>query len=66
MSKECHYAAKNSCDIWSDYQVALLSLEEAEELSHQNWIEIQHLYDRVCQLEKYILDLGLTLPEEPY
>lgn len=65
MYKECLYVANRNCDIWVDYQVVLLSLKEAEELSQQNWVEIQHLYDRVCQLEKYIRDQGLTLPEEP-
>lgn len=66
MRKECHCTVNHNCEIWIDYQVALFSLEEAEELSHLNWIEIQHLHDRVCQLEKYIRDQGLTLPEEPY
>lgn len=66
MRKACQCTVNRNCEIWTDYQVALLSLEEAEELSHLNWIEIQHLHDRVCQLEKYIRDQGLPLPEEPY
>lgn len=66
MRKDCQCTVNRNCEIWLDYRVALLSLEEAAELSHQNWLEIQHLHDRVCQLEKYIRDHGLTLPEEPY
>ena len=66
MREKCPSSANRYCDIWIDYQVAQIALEEASELSHQNWIEIQQLYDRVCQLEKYIRDQGLPLPEEPY
>ena len=40
------------------------SLQEAEELSHQNWLEIQHLRDRICQLETFIRTEGLPFPEK--
>lgn len=65
MRKKCQYETSRYCDIWIDYQVALNSLEEASELAHLNWIEIQNQYDRINQLEKYIRDHGLPLPEEP-
>ncbi len=48
MHEKCRCNKNCYCDIWIDYQVALNSLQEAEELAHQNWLEIQHLYDRVC------------------
>ena len=66
MCRECQFETGRCCDIWIDYQVTLNSLEEASELAHQNWIEIQNQYDRICQLEKYIRDLGLPLPEETF
>lgn len=66
MRRWCQYDNNHSCDIWMDYQISLHSLREAEELSHQNWREIQHLHDRVCQLEAFIRAEGLPLPEEPY
>jgi len=64
MGKECLWNNGRHCDIWADYQVALYSLEEAEELAHENWVEIQTLYDRLHQLETYISSQGLPLPEE--
>ncbi len=64
MSKRCHFDNKKYCDIWVDYQVSLHSLQEADELARQNWQEIQYLHDRVCQLENYIKEIGLILPEE--
>lgn len=65
MPKKCLCDRKHNCDIWLDYQVALNSLEDAEELSHQNWLEILNLHDRVCQLETFIREQGLPLPAEP-
>ncbi len=65
MRKRCQCDKNHYCDIWTDYQISLNSLKEAEELSHQNWLELQHLHDRVCQLEAFIHAKGLSLPEEP-
>lgn len=65
MRRPCQCDKNHYCDIWMDYQVSLHSLQEAEELSHQNWREIQRLHDRVCQLEAFIQAEGLPLPEEP-
>ncbi len=65
MRKQCLYNNSRYCDIWTDYQIALASLEEAEELSHQNWIEIQYLHNRIYQLEAFIRLNGLSLPEGP-
>lgn len=65
MSKQCQCNHDHYCDIWTDYQVSLHSLKEAEELSRQNWLEILHLYDRVRQLEAFIKAAGLPLPPEP-
>ena len=65
MHKKCQCNKNCYCDIWIDYQVSLNSLQEAEELAHQNWLEIRHLYDRVYQLERFICEQGLSLPEKP-
>ncbi|MHB8129527.1 MAG: mobility-associated LCxxNW protein [Mobilitalea sp.] len=37
-------------------------LEEADELCHDNWFEIQQLKDRVDQLEQLLRDLGVEIP----
>ena len=65
MYEKCRCNKNCYCEVWIDYQVALNSLQEAEELAHQNWLEIQHLYDRVSQLESFIRKQGLSLPEKP-
>lgn len=65
MHRRCQCDKNHSCDIWMDYQVSLHSLQEAEELSHQNWLEIQHLHNRIWQLEALIRVACLPVPEEP-
>ncbi len=65
MRRTCLCDSSRYCDVWTDYQVSLYSLKEAEILSRQNWREIQHLHDRVCQLEAFIRSAGLPLPDEP-
>lgn len=64
MHRRCQCDKNHSCDIWMDYQISLHSLQEAEELSYQNWLEIQHLRDRICQLETFIRTEGLPFPEK--
>lgn len=51
------------CDIWTDYQVSLYSLQEAEELSHANWEEIRHMQDYIRLLEKALTDAGIENPK---
>ncbi|MGI5989806.1 MAG: mobility-associated LCxxNW protein [Lachnospiraceae bacterium] len=52
------------CDIWLNYQVSKVALSEAEELSRANWVEIQHLQDRIIQLETTLRSVGLNIPPE--
>ena len=47
-----------------DYELTLQELEEADELCHGNWIEIQHLRDRVNHLEKLLQKAGVDFPSE--
>lgn len=49
--KECPFHSRSKCDIWVDYQVACVALQEAEELCSSNWKEISYLLDRVKLLE---------------
>lgn len=51
MSPECLYSDHHDCDRWLDYQIALLALEDAKDLTNENWNEIRFLLDRVEQLE---------------
>lgn len=40
MSKRCAFHECHICDIWTDYEINCVALDEASELYHGNWIEI--------------------------
>ena len=62
MYPECPYSNHHDCDKWPDYQVALIALEDANELACENWNEIRFLLDRVEQLEKLLRSAGIEVP----
>ena len=49
---------------WTDYQLTLFELKEADETCHGNWIEIQRLYARIDVLEALLKDAGISIPKE--
>ena len=51
MSKMCPFIHRHVCDIWTDYSISRVALDEAEELCHSNWLEIMALRDRIDLLE---------------
>lgn len=61
--KECPFNSRSKCDIWVDYQVACVALQEAEELCSSNRKEITYLLDRVELLEALLTEAGITIPE---
>ena len=63
MMKECPFNSRSKCDIWVDYQVACVALQEAEELCSSNWKEISYLLDRVKLLEALLTEAGISIPE---
>ena len=63
MMKECPFHSCSKCDIWGDYQVACVALQEAEELCSSNWKEISYLLDRVKLLEALLAEAGISIPE---
>ena len=64
MSNYCAFSKEHKCIKWTDYQLALCELEEADELCHGNWIEIQQLHDRVELLENILKQAGINPPPE--
>lgn len=62
MTDKCPFKEAGRCDIWLDYQISLLALEEAKELAHGNWNEIMYLMDRVNELETLLKSLGIEIP----
>lgn len=63
MMKECPFNSCGRCDIWIDYQVACVALQEASELCSSNWKEIGYLLDRVELLENLLTEAGISIPE---
>lgn len=64
MNNYCAFSKDHQCIKWTDYQLTLHELEEADELCHGNWIEIQHLRDRVELLEGILKQSGIDFPTE--
>ena len=56
----CTFSKDHRCIKWMDYTLTLLELEEAEELCHSNWIEIQQLRDRIVLLEDLLQKAGVA------
>lgn len=64
MNNYCAFSKEHNCLKWADYQLTRYELEEADELCHGNWIEIQRLQGRVDQLELLLRNSGIEIPPE--
>jgi hypothetical protein len=51
MNNYCAFSKDYKWIKWMDYELTRHELEEADELCHGNWIEIQRLYERIHLLE---------------
>lgn len=49
-----------------DYILTRQELEEADELCHGNWIEIQKLQERIIALERLLQEAGIEIPDKTY
>ncbi len=65
MDNYCAFSKGHACIKWTDYELTRLELEEADNLCHGNWIEIESLQQRVHQLEDALKQAGLEIPPEP-
>lgn len=63
MNNYCAFSNNHQCIKWTDYQVTRHELEEADELCHDNLLEIGYLQKRVYQLEKLLADSGIPIPK---
>ena len=64
MNDYCAFSKDHRCIKYADYELTRFELEEADQLCHGNWIEIQHLQDRIDLLERLIKDAGIEIPLE--
>lgn len=64
MTDYCAFNKKHKCIKWSDYELTRHELEEADELCHGNWIEIQHLRNYIYLLQELLASHGIEIPPE--
>lgn len=64
MTDYCAFNKKHKCIKWSDYELTRHELEEADELCHGNWVEIQHLRNYIDLLQELLTSHGIEIPSE--
>ena len=64
MDNYCAFSKNHKCIKWMDYEITRHELEEADELCHDNWIEIQHLRQYIDRLQALLTEHGITIPDE--
>lgn len=64
MGDYCAFSKDHSCIKWMDYELTRQELEEADELCHGNWIEIEHLRSRIELLEELLKKACIEFPPE--
>ena len=64
MSNYCAFSKNHKCIQWTDYEITRYELEEANELCHGNWIEIQHLRNHIDRLQALLTEHGIEIPSE--
>lgn len=62
MENYCAFSKNHKCLKWIDYELTKQELNEAEELCHGNWIEIQRLTERIHMLEALLIAAGINVP----
>ena len=66
MNNYCAFSKNHDCLKWMDYILTRQELEEADELCHGNWIEIQKLQERITTLERMLQEAGIEIPNNIY
>jgi hypothetical protein len=64
MTDYCAFSRNHRCVKWDDYEITRHELEEADELCHGNWIEIQHLREYIAVLQAILDVKGAEYPPE--
>ena len=64
MNNYCAFSKDKKCIKWLDYQLTRHELEEADELCHGNWIEIQRQQKNIELLETILIAHGIEVPPE--
>lgn len=62
MDNYCAFSEYHKCLKLEDYELTRHELEEADNLCHGNWIEIQRLYDYIDELKKILDENDIEYP----
>ena len=62
MDNYCAFSEDHKCLKWEDYELTRHELEEADNLCHGNWIDIQRLYDYIDELKKILDENDIEYP----
>ena len=62
MDNYCAFSEDHKCLKWEDYELTRHELEEADNLCHGNWVEIQRLYDYIDELKKILDENDIEYP----
>lgn len=64
MTDYCAFSKDHKCIQWTDYEITRHELEEANELCHGNWIEIEHQREYIDLLQEILRQNGIDIPPE--
>ncbi|MCC8084688.1 MAG: mobility-associated LCxxNW protein [Clostridium sp.] len=56
---QCPCSLSRRCEIWTEFEIAMVALQDAEDLTRGNWIEITHLRDYTEYLESLLKSHGI-------
>lgn len=63
MNDYCAFSHNHKCLKWDDYELTRHELEEADNVCHGNWIEIQRLCDYIDKLKAILDKNDIDYPE---
>lgn len=64
MNNYCAFSKDHKCIKWSDYEITRQELEEADELCHGNWIEIEKKNKYIHTLRTILEANHISYPQE--
>ncbi len=63
MKNYCAFSKDHKSLKWEDHLLTRHELEEADDLCHGNWIEIQRLYEYIDRLKAILDENEIDYPE---
>lgn len=66
MNDYCAYDRNHKCKKWTELKLAFYELEEANELCHENWIEIQRKEQYISTLQELLKQNNISYPADEW